>query len=103
VNNLSNELRVTPEMPPAFLVAGGQDGLVPAENSLLFFKALRERGVAFSELHLLSHGGHGYQTPEEWRGLAEAWLRRLAVLPLKEGEKPWPAQFDKGAWGRKTP
>ena len=100
---LSNELQVTPETPPTFLVAGGQDRLVPAENSLMFFQALRERGVAFSELYFVSHGGHGYQTPDEWHGLAESWLRRLGVLPVEDGEKSWPAQFDKGAWGRKTP
>ena len=25
-------------------------------------------------------------------------MRRLAVLPAKEGEKPWPGQLDKGGW-----
>jgi acetyl esterase/lipase len=97
VDNLSNELQVTPKTPPTFLAAGGQDRLVPAENSLMFFLALRKNHVAFSELHFFSHGGHGYQTPE-WRDPAEAWMRRLGVLPAKEGEKPWPGQFDKGAW-----
>jgi len=97
VDNLSNELQVTPATPPTFLAAGGQDRLVPAENSLMYFLALRKQHVAFSELHFYSHGGHAYQTPE-WRGPAEAWLRRLAVLPVTEGEKPWPSQFDKGAW-----
>jgi len=103
VDNLSNERQVTPETPPTFLVAGGQDALVPAENSLMFFQALRAKGVAFSELHFLSHGGHGFTTPEEWRGLAESWLRRLGVLPAKAGDKPWPGQFDKGAWGTRMP
>lgn len=97
VDNLSNELQVTPETPPTFLVAGGQDRLVPAENSQMFFLALRKHRVAYSELHFFSHGGHSYQTPE-WYGTAETWMRRLAVLPVKEGEKPWPSQLDKGAW-----
>lgn len=97
VDNLSNEMQVTPETPPTFLATGGQDRLVPAENSLKYFAALRSHRVAFSELHFFSHGGHSFQTPE-WSGLAEAWLRRLAVLPAKEGEKPWPNQMDKGAW-----
>ena len=30
--------------------------------------------------------------------LAEDWLRRLSVLPPKEGEKPWYKQSDKAAW-----
>ncbi len=97
VDNLSTELQVTPETPPVLLITGGQDQLVPADNSLMFFMALRKHRVAFSELHFFSHGGHFYQTPE-WQGLAEAWMRRLALLPVKEGEKPWPKQIDKGAW-----
>jgi hypothetical protein len=48
----------------------------------MFFMALRKQGVVFSELHFYSHGGHGYQTPEDRRGLAEGWLRRLGVLPV---------------------
>ncbi len=97
MDKLSNELQVTPETPPAFLVAGGQDRLVPAENSLLYFAALRTKQVAFSELHFFSHGGHFYTIPE-WRVPAEAWMQRLGILPVKEDGKPWPGQFDKGAW-----
>jgi len=97
MDDLSNELQVTPETPPTFLVAGGQDRLVPADNCLMYFTALRTNRVAFSELHFFSHGGHFYQTPE-WRVPAEAWMRRLGILPVKEGGQPWPNQFDKGAW-----
>ena len=96
-DDLSNELQVTPDTPPTFLETGGQDRLVPAENSLNFFLALRKNHVAFSELHFFSHGGHSYQDPE-WMGLAENWMRRLGVLGPKEGEKPWYKQDDKAAW-----
>jgi acetyl esterase/lipase len=99
VDNLSNELQVTANTPPTFVFAGGQDGLVPAENSMLYLIALRNQGVAFSELHFTSHGGHGFTSPES-HALAEEWMRRLAILPVKEGEKPWPGQFEKGAWKR---
>lgn len=97
LDNLSTQLQVTPATPPTFLVAGGQDRLVPADNSLLYFLALRKHRVAFSELHFFSHGGHGYESPP-WHDLAEAWLRRLAVLPMKDGAQPTASQFDKGGW-----
>jgi hypothetical protein len=63
----------------------------------MFFAALRKNHVAFCELHFFSHGGHSYQSPE-YQDLAEGWLRRLGILPPKQGEKPWTSQFDKGAW-----
>lgn len=97
IDNLSNELQVTSETPPTFLVAGGQDRLVPADNSLMYFIALRKQRVPFCELHFYSHGGHGYSTPP-WFDAAEDWLRRLDALAPKEGEEPWPGQFDKAAW-----
>ena len=96
VDLMSNELQVTVDTPPALLIASGQDRLVPADNSLNFFIALRRHNVAFSELHFFSHGGHMYVTPE-WYPFGEGWLRRLGVLPPKDG-KPWPKGDDKGAW-----
>ena len=97
IDNLSNEKQVTPDTPPAFVVVSGQDRLVPAENGLMFFMALRANRVALSELHFFSHGGHAYQEVG-YRDLMEGWWRRLEILPVKEGEKPWDKQFDKGAW-----
>ncbi len=98
VDNLSNELQVTPDTPPTFLAHGGQDKLVPAENSLQFFIALRKNNVAFSELHFFSHGGHFYQQMD-WHPLGESWLRRLGVIgELHKDEKLQKSLTDKGAW-----
>jgi len=101
VDDTSSELQVTPETPPTFLIAGGQDRLVPAENSLMFFEALRKNNVAFAELHFFSHGGHGYSVPvdEEWFPLAETWLKRLGVIgELLKDPNVQKAMTDKGAW-----
>lgn len=98
VDDLSNELQVTPDTPPTFLHHGGQDKLVPAENSLQFFIALRKNNVAFSELHFFSHGGHFYRQMD-WHPLGESWLRRLGVIgELHKDEKLQKSLTDKGAW-----
>ncbi len=72
----SNELQVTGETPPTFLVHTMTDATVPVENSLLFLSALRKVGVPF-EFHLYEQGPHGF-------GLAPAnpilasWAERCA-------------------------
>jgi acetyl esterase/lipase len=55
----SNELQVTKDTPPTFLVHTMTDPAVPVENSLLFVSALRKVGVPF-ELHLYEQGPHGF-------------------------------------------
>lgn len=55
---LGPRIKVTAETPPAFLAHAGDDK-VPAENSILYYLALRKAGVA-AELHLFASGGHGF-------------------------------------------
>src|SRR5215204_6686258 len=55
----SNELQVTKETPPTFLVHTMTDTAVPVENSLMFLSALRKAGVP-SEFHLYEQGPHGF-------------------------------------------
>jgi acetyl esterase/lipase len=72
----SNELQVTKETPPTFLVHTMTDAGVPVENSMMFASALRKAGVPF-EFHLYEQGPHGF-------GLAPAnpilvsWAARCA-------------------------
>jgi len=55
----SNELQVTSETPPAFLVHTTTDTAVPVENSLQYAAALRRAKVPF-ELHIYERGPHGF-------------------------------------------
>ena len=55
----SNELQITKETPPTFLVHTMIDKTVPVENSLMFVAGLRKAGVPF-ELHLYEQGPHGF-------------------------------------------
>lgn len=58
VASLSNETQVTPQTPPTFLFHTDADDGVPAENSVLFYLALRKAGVP-AELHIYERGPHG--------------------------------------------
>jgi acetyl esterase/lipase len=85
VESLSNELQVTPQTPPTFLFHTTTDTGVPAENSALFYLALRKAGVP-AELHIYERGPHGVglaQTDEalsNWPARLATWLRVRGLL-----------------------
>jgi acetyl esterase/lipase len=85
VENLSNELQVTPQTPPAFLFHTTEDKAVPVENSVLFYLALRKAGVP-AELHVFEKGPHGfglnYKDPvlAMWPPLLANWFRERGLL-----------------------
>jgi acetyl esterase/lipase len=58
VQLLSNEKRVTAQTPPTFIFHTDADKGVPAENSVLFYLALRKAGVP-AEIHVYERGPHG--------------------------------------------
>jgi len=79
VTLLSNELQVTPETPPAFIVHTADDHVVPVENSLMYAAALHKAGVSV-ELHIFQHGPHGFglgggdPVLSTWPHLCALWL-----------------------------
>lgn len=81
----SVERQVRENTPPCFLVHSQDDSIVPVENSVEFYLALRRAGVS-AELHLYERGGHGLGLqsevggPGEWPRRAEAWLRTRGLL-----------------------
>ena len=78
----SNELQVTKQTPPTFIVHAADDKTVPVENSLLFFQALKDNGVPV-EMHIYPTGGHGFGLAlgkgylETWTDRCIDWLRGL--------------------------
>ncbi len=78
----SAELNVTEDTPPTFLVHAGDDTGVPVENSLLYYAALRAKGVS-SSLHVYPKGGHGFAfgmgkgPVENWRDVLLDWMKAL--------------------------
>ncbi len=80
VKHYSNELQVTAQTPPAFLVHSADDDVVPVENSVLYFEAMKKAGVKV-ELHLYQSGGHGYglgreSTQNSWPQSLLLWLKK---------------------------
>ncbi|WP_053990543.1 alpha/beta hydrolase [Mangrovimonas sp. TPBH4] len=74
VEKFSSEEQIDAETPPAFLVHATDDGAVPVENSLRYYKGLVENGVS-SELHVYNQGGHGFGL--KGRGSSTAWTKTL--------------------------
>lgn len=71
----SNELQVSAETPPAFLVHAFDDG-VRVENSIEYYKALKKFNVP-SEMHLYDAGGHGFSMKKSNKGPVATWPNRL--------------------------
>ena len=77
----SNELQVTANTPPVFLVHAGDDKTVPVENSIRFYQACIKNKVPV-EMHLYPKGGHGFglfnsTTKDNWMERLKNWLSSL--------------------------
>lgn len=81
---------VSKDTPPTFITHGVADEAVPVRDSLQFAAALEAHDVPF-EMHVFSHGTHGYSAADdtcccdddwldpavaEWLPLSIAWLKR---------------------------
>lgn len=75
----SNELHVTQNTPPTFLIHSTDDKSVPVENSLKFYQALKNSDVK-AEMHIYPYGGHGFGLAigkgylQDWTNRLEDWL-----------------------------
>ena len=85
VELLSNEKQVTEQTPPTFLFHTDGDTGVPAENSVLFYMALRRAKVP-AEMHIYEEGKHGVglapldPTLSSWSGRLGEWFRVRGLL-----------------------
>jgi acetyl esterase/lipase len=88
IKHFSNELQVTSETPPAFLVHSIDDGAVPVQNSIGYAMALSNYKVP-CELHIYQSGGHGYglgrskNTESSWPDACRKWLEARNLLSVK--------------------
>lgn len=82
----SPQLNVHPDTPPCFLLHAEDDASVNVENTLLFRKALRARGIPV-ETHLFAQGGHGFgmrqadvQPIGDWPKLFLSWSQSMGLV-----------------------
>jgi acetyl esterase/lipase len=67
-----------------FLLQAEDDPIDTVKNSLVYYAALKKVGVPV-EMHLYSHGGHGFglrrtESPiTEWPQLVERWLETIGI------------------------
>lgn len=90
VAQLSTANAVTPETPPCFLLHTTGDTVVPVENSIDFYLALRRAKVP-AELHVYERGEHGCGLGGDdpvlsgWPRQLVAWLRGLGAAVRDSG------------------
>lgn len=84
IKELSLNLQVSSQTPPAFIVHTGEDEKVSVENSILMYKAMQRNKVP-AELHLYAAGPHGlgmtknnsYPVTLEWPNQFQKWLAHI--------------------------
>ena len=81
VKQFSNELQVTKNSPPAFLVHTADDATVPVANSIRYYQACIDHKVP-AEMHLYPKGGHGFgmhnkTTADKWFDRLLNWINTL--------------------------
>jgi len=85
VRRFSNELQITADTPPAFLVHSSDDNAVPVMNSIGYYKGLQKNKIPV-ELHIFQKGGHGYGlaagqgTESSWPGLCIKWIKEMGMI-----------------------
>jgi acetyl esterase/lipase len=84
INEYSNELHVTANTPPAFLVHSKNDSGVSWKNSMSFLHALQQKNVP-AEIYLYENGGHGFgmnnpTSNVKWMDKVLLWMERNGWL-----------------------
>jgi acetyl esterase/lipase len=85
IEKMSSEKQVTPQTPPTFLIHTWEDKVVPAENSIAFYLALRQAKVP-AEMHIFLKGPHGFGLGQKlegtsaWPGLCQKWMEESGFL-----------------------
>ena len=80
----SNELQVTKNTAPTFIVHATDDKTVPVKNSIQLYEALKENKIE-AELDTFAVGGHGFGmrkrgiSVDNWPELLRNWLNKLKL------------------------
>ncbi len=81
----SNELHVSENTPPTFLVLADDDRSVVPKNSVEFYLALKKHNIP-AEMHIFKKGGHGFGMHQNglpvnnWPSLFYDWLKSVDLI-----------------------
>ncbi len=81
----SNELNVTKDTPPTFLILADDDKTVIPQNSVDFYLALKKYDIP-AEMHIFQEGGHGFGMTkknlpvDQWPDLFYNWLKAQKII-----------------------
>jgi acetyl esterase/lipase len=81
----SNELNVTKDTPPTFLILADDDKVVIPQNSVDFYLALKKYDIP-AEMHIFQEGGHGFGMTkknlpvDQWPDLFYSWLKAQKII-----------------------
>ena len=81
---MSSDRQVNATTPPAFLWHTTADRVVPPENSVAYYLALRKHKIP-CEMHLFEKGNHGIglgkgQAAEQWSALCHRWFITQEII-----------------------
>lgn len=85
VQQYSNELHITSDTPPTFLILADDDKTVVPRNSIEFYAALKAHNIP-AEMHIFQKGGHGFGMrnnnipADSWPELFMDWLKATGFL-----------------------
>lgn len=83
---LNPDIHVTRNTPSTFLVQAENDPVDSINNSLVYFRALKNAGAP-AEIHVYAQGGHAFGLRRTdfpitaWPQLVETWLATIGILP----------------------
>jgi acetyl esterase/lipase len=91
VDSVSNEKQVTAQTPPTFILHTTEDKVVPVENAVQFYLALKQAKVP-AELHVYEKGPHGVGLGagrtnfpvKAWAQSCQAWLEDRGILGKRQ-------------------
>lgn len=84
LDSFSNEVQITAQTPPAFLVHATDDDAVPVMNSIVYYEHLLKYKIP-AELHIYKAGGHGFgmrnpTTKDEWMERSKSWMESMGWI-----------------------
>ena len=94
VEKYSNELHVTAQTPPTFLILADDDGGVPPRNSIEFYMALKKFKIP-AEMHIFKDGGHGFGMNKKNLPV-DQWPK--PVCAMDEGSGNYQIKTVRSAW-----